>query len=137
MKYSLKTLVIVLICTDCFSSLVEGRTVINPAIYFKPKSAQIQKVSYPTLDESISILKTNPEIKKIQIEGHTDSNGSDADNMKLSIRRANAVKDYFIRHGIDPSRLEVVGYGELRPMTNNATEEGRAQNRRVVYYSLD
>ncbi|MDR2405670.1 MAG: OmpA family protein [Deltaproteobacteria bacterium] len=67
------------------------------------------------------------------IEGHTDSRGSDAYNLKLSDRRAAAVRDYLVNEfNVDPSKLSSVGYGETRPIATNDTEAGRAENRRVV-----
>ena len=67
------------------------------------------------------------------IEGHTDSNGTDQYNIGLSQRRANTVREALIRdHGVNPSRLRAVGYGESRPIANNATPEGRYTNRRVM-----
>lgn len=67
----------------------------------------------------------------ITVEGHTDSNGSDAYNYALSQRRAEAVKAYLSSRGVDSRRIQTVGYGESRPVATNATEAGRAQNRRV------
>ena len=64
-------------------------------------------------------------------EGNTDSVGSDASNQRLSIDRAKAVKAELVAAGIDPGRIEVVGFGETRPIATNATPDGRAQNRRV------
>jgi OOP family OmpA-OmpF porin len=71
------------------------------------------------------------------IEGHTDSNGADAYNQRLSEQRAKAVRDYMVSMGIDPARLEAKGYGESQPVADNATPEGRAQNRRVVLRRTD
>ena len=65
------------------------------------------------------------------VEGHTDSVGNDSYNQKLSEKRAGAVRDYLVRQGIESSRITVRGYGESRPVATNATEEGRAQNRRA------
>jgi len=75
-------------------------------------------------------LKGSPDVR-ILIEGHTDSQGPDAPNKKLSKGRADAVRDYFIGKGIASSRLETKGYGETKPVADNNTAEGRAQNRRV------
>jgi OOP family OmpA-OmpF porin len=84
----------------------------------------------PVLDEAVRILKAHPNIH-IVIEGNTDAIGSEQYNQKLSERRANAVYKYFVSKGISSSRMKTVGYGELRPIATNATEEGRALNRRV------
>ncbi|RKX69963.1 hypothetical protein DRP53_06475, partial [candidate division WOR-3 bacterium] len=98
--------------------------------------ATIKPESYPILDEAAAILTSHPEIR-VEIQGHTDSIGSDAYNLKLSNLRANAVRTYLIeRHGIDPSRLVARGYGESRPIADNRTKEGRAQNRRVDFVIL-
>ena len=68
---------------------------------------------------------------KIMIEGHTDSQGSDASNMDLSQRRAQNVRDYFTSHGVPNGQITATGVGESRPIGDNATAEGRANNRRV------
>jgi OOP family OmpA-OmpF porin len=70
-------------------------------------------------------------------EGHTDSVGSDAYNQALSERRAKAVVDYLGTLGIDASRMQAVGAGEANPVADNGTDEGRAQNRRVVLRRTD
>ena len=65
------------------------------------------------------------------IEGHTDSTGPDGYNQGLSERRAEAVQGYLVDHGVSPSNLSTVGYGEAQPVADNSTREGRALNRRV------
>ncbi|WP_299545806.1 OmpA family protein [uncultured Helicobacter sp.] len=75
-------------------------------------------------------MKENPNQTAI-ISGHTDSTGNDAYNQKLSERRANAVKDAILKEGVQAERLEAKGYGESKPIGDNATKEGRKQNRRV------
>lgn len=70
-------------------------------------------------------------IEHIDIAGHTDSSGADAYNQDLSVRRANSVKNFLIDQGIDPRIMSTIGYGESRPIADNRTAEGRAQNRRV------
>jgi OOP family OmpA-OmpF porin len=82
------------------------------------------------LDKGIAVLKQKPNLR-VSVEGHTDSIGSDVYNQKLSERRANAVRDYMVSQGIDSSRITTRGYGETRPIADNKTEEGRAENRRV------
>jgi OOP family OmpA-OmpF porin len=68
---------------------------------------------------------------KIKVTGHTDSTGSPDYNKKLSLRRAEAVRDYLVSLGVDPSKMEVSGEGEANPIADNSTKEGRAKNRRV------
>jgi len=85
---------------------------------------------YGALDEVVQILNDNPSVV-LEVEGHTDSIGTNAYNQKLSERRASAVKNYLVKKGIGSDRLSAVGYGEERPIADNATKEGRAKNRRV------
>jgi OOP family OmpA-OmpF porin len=93
-------------------------------------SAEIKSEAYPMLDEAVSILKENPEMK-VEIDGHTDNKGSAAYNMNLSERRAKAVMKYFVDHGVEAGRLTTKGFGFTKPAASNATKEGRAKNRRV------
>jgi len=82
------------------------------------------------VDEAIAAMKSKPEMK-VSVEGHTDSIGSDAYNQKLSERRAHAVRDYMVTSGIDAARISVKGFGKTKPVADNKTEAGRAENRRV------
>lgn len=82
------------------------------------------------VDHAVQVLRDNPTIH-VSVEGHTDSVGSDAYNMKLSQRRAATVRDYMVSHGVAASRITTKGYGESHPIATNSTAEGRAQNRRV------
>jgi len=99
-------------------------------IYFKVNSAEFTKKTYPVLEAIIAIMKKYPA-SNFRIEGHTDSTGSDEYNMKLSQRRADAVKSYLVEHGISADRLTAKGYGETKPIASNKTASGRAKNRRV------
>lgn len=93
--------------------------------------AIIKKQYYNQLDEIAAEIKSDPS-RKVEIQGHTDSVGSEKYNMGLSKRRANAVRNYLIkRGGIAPERLTTVGFGETMPIAPNTTKEGRAKNRRV------
>lgn len=103
----------------------------SEAIYFNTGSAVIKPESYDELDKMAEILKKNPEVEA-RIEGHTDSQGNDATNLKLSKDRAKAVKDYLIKKGVEADHLDSEGYGETRPIADNGTADGRAKNRRVV-----
>ena len=101
-------------------------------IYFDPGSAVIKPESYPVLEDLTRVLKERPDIK-VEIQGHTDSVGSESFNLALSQRRAEAVRNYLIMHGIDPSRLIAKGYGESRPIGDNRSISGRRMNRRIDF----
>jgi outer membrane protein OmpA-like peptidoglycan-associated protein len=110
---------------------IEGDVIkLNQKVYFKYDKSDILPRSYPLLNEVATILDENAEIT-IRIEGHTDSRGSDSYNKKLSDRRAASVRQYLMGRGIDGSRMQSVGFGEERPIEDNATDAGRAANRRV------
>ena len=99
-------------------------------ILFDSGKASFQKQTYPVLQAITAILKEYPE-SRFSIEGHTDSDGSDALNQKLSEDRAAAVKDYLIENGINFERLSSKGFGESMPIDSNKTKAGKANNRRV------
>lgn len=82
------------------------------------------------LDEVVTIMNAYP-FAKFAIEGHTDNSSSQTHNLRLSLNRAKAVKNYLVAKGIDPDRLSAQGFGEGRPIDSNATKEGRRRNRRV------
>ncbi|MEZ4460755.1 MAG: OmpA family protein [bacterium] len=110
---------------------IEGDQIkLNEKVFFKTAKADILPQSFGLLDDVVAILRDNPNIN-IRVEGHTDSRGSDKSNKKLSDARASSVRLYLIERGIDPSRIESIGYGEERPIDDNSTEAGRATNRRV------
>ncbi|MFZ3274942.1 MAG: OmpA family protein [Lutibacter sp.] len=102
-----------------------GRTIL-----FDYDKWSFKKESYAVLQPMTTILKEYPDADFI-IEGHTDSDGSDAYNQILSEKRANAVRDYFVTNGINPSRLTTKAYGESKPVDTNATSAGKANNRRT------
>ena len=88
----------------------------------------------PTLDLAIEILRAYPDVK-VEIHGHTDWVGSEAYNMKLGLRRAEAVKKYLIEQdGITGENLITKSFGESQPVATNETKEGRAQNRRIEFH---
>ncbi len=99
-------------------------------IYFKSGATTIEGVALKPLDEVAAILAKYPATKLI-IEGHTDNVGNAANNKKLSQKRADAIKAYFIKKGIIADRLEAAGYGSEKPIADNKKEAGRTQNRRV------
>lgn len=112
-------------CPDMLLSLT--------GINFKFDSSEIQSNSSEILDRAVTSLNDAKDIA-VRIEGHCDSTGGEAYNQLLSERRANAVKDYLVAHGIAAERLTVVGKGEGTPVASNDTEEGRFQNRRVEFH---
>jgi len=101
-------------------------------IHFAYNRATISPKSYSLLNKLIKAIKSCPD-EVIVIEGHTDSDGNEAYNQRLSEKRANAVKRYLIKHGVSASRLEAVGYGEKRPIADNNTKEGKEKNRRIEF----
>jgi outer membrane protein OmpA-like peptidoglycan-associated protein len=114
-----------------------SRIVINDVIYFDTGKSTIQSRSFELLDEIASVILAHPEIKKIRIEGHTDSDGSDIANLRLSQARAEAVRDYLVSKGVDASRLDAAGFGESRPVADNTNAEGKAKNRRVEFIIVE
>jgi outer membrane protein OmpA-like peptidoglycan-associated protein len=122
--------------TDLYRALSTDGRVATRGILFDFNSAVIRPESTPTLAQIGSMLKDHPELR-IRIEGHTDATGDDASNLKLSEQRASAVRAYLQQsHGIDGGRLEAAGLGETRPVADNATPEGRQNNRRVELVKL-
>jgi OmpA-OmpF porin, OOP family len=101
-------------------------------INFARAKADLTADSSQTLRDLAQIANACPSFK-IQIEGHTDAEGTDERNQRLSDRRARAVADFLSDNGVDPQRLTTIGYGASRPIADNATEEGRAKNRRIEF----
>lgn len=105
-------------------------------IFFDFDKSVLKKESFPELNRMLGLMNDNPDMT-FEIAGHTDWIGTDEYNFGLSQRRANAVYNYFIENGIAKERLSPVGYGESRPISTNATSEGRSKNRRVELIILE
>ena len=104
-------------------------------VEFTTGKSTILVQSYPILDEVVRLLKVNPEIKHLAIEGHTDNRGSIELNEKLSADRSNAVMEYLIKKGgIAAERLSAAGFGPSKPIADNNTNDGRQKNRRVEFH---
>jgi len=103
---------------------------LKATMLFDTNSSYIKAEANPLLDEVATILQKNPQIE-IEAQGYADNTGTPEYNQWLSERRAKRVMDYLVTKGIDPGRMHAKGYGSTRPVASNATEEGRAQNRRV------
>ena len=111
--------------------LSEGKIIVN-GIKFDVNKATLKPESMGPINKIYKLMKENPEIN-FSIEGHTDSDGSEEANMILSKARAKTVMDKLISMGIDSSRLKFDGFGESKPIDNNTTPEGKANNRRVEF----
>ncbi len=116
--------------------LKKKQIVIKKQIQFEFDQAKILPESFMILDWVAQVLKENPQLTLVEIQGHTDDKGAADYNLDLSQKRADAVRDYLIEAGIDPARLVAKGYGETVPIVPNVTAKGRAQNRRVEFHIL-
>jgi outer membrane protein OmpA-like peptidoglycan-associated protein len=116
----------------------KDRIEIKQQIKFKSASAGIVgRTSFEILGEIAQALKDNPQIKRVRVEGHTDSVGKDSANLRLSQKRAEAVVTSLLREGVNASRLEAVGFGETKPIASNSTASGRQENRRTEFNILE
>lgn len=121
---------------DTRSKLITEGKLVTRGILFDSGSDKIKPESYGTLKDIAAVLTENPTVK-VQIIGHTDSDGDDAKNLELSKKRAAAVKEALINEfKIDASRLETDGKGESQPSDKNDTAAGKANNRRVEFIKL-
>jgi outer membrane protein OmpA-like peptidoglycan-associated protein len=117
------------------AALETGQVMSFANIYFDSGSAVLKTESYPVLDGVANLLIANPGAR-IEVSGHTDSQGSESSNQSLSERRAASVRDYLVSRGVAASMLTTAGYGESRPVASNDTADGRARNRRIEFTVL-
>lgn len=113
-----------------------GQTIVLKNIFFETAKYNLKASSKVELNKLVGFLKSNPALK-IEIGGHTDNVGKLSDNLLLSKNRANAVLDYLIEAQIEPSRLTAIGYADKLPIADNASSEGRAQNRRTEFKIIE
>ncbi len=115
----------------------ENKIVIVKKVFFATNKSVIRRRSYSILNQVALVLKANPKIKGVRIEGHTDSSGKKKRNTVLSQARAEAVQGYLIGKGVAAGRLFAIGFGPEKPIANNRTAKGRADNRRVEFIILE
>jgi outer membrane protein OmpA-like peptidoglycan-associated protein len=109
--------------------------IVTHGINFDVDKSTIRPESMGTLNMIVQIMKDNPDIK-FDVEGFTDNSGDPAHNLTLSQNRADAVKAQLISMGISSSRLTCKGFGETKPITDNNSPEGKANNRRVEFVKI-
>ena len=105
-------------------------SIVLPNIFFDTGKWELKETSEVELKFLLKFLRQNPNIS-IEVQGHTDDVGNEKDNLTLSQRRAEAVRDFLLEQGVASERLTAKGYGENQPVAGNITDEDRAQNRRT------
>lgn len=109
--------------------------IITHGINFDVDKATIRPEGMGTLNMIANVLRTNPDLK-FEVDGHTDNTGAPAHNMTLSEQRADAIKTQLVAMGIDAGRLTIKGWGDTKPISDNSTQEGKANNRRVEFVKM-
>lgn len=109
-----------------------GESIVLSNVFFAFGTSTLLEESRVDLDKVLDIMQKNPSLK-VELAGHTDNIGKPADNQRLSEQRAKAVFDFLVGKGVASERLSYKGYGDTRPVADNNTEEGRAQNRRTTF----
>lgn len=123
-------------CPDTKPQMVKisnRQIVIEEMIQFETGKAVIKTESYKILDSVVQVMEDYPQLE-VRIEGHTDSDGSESSNQRLSKDRADSVFEYMVEQGVDGRRLSTEGLGETRPIDTNRTAAGKAKNRRVEFH---
>jgi OmpA-OmpF porin, OOP family len=116
--------------------IVADELVLRQQVTFETGTAVLRPESDSTLTEVARVLAEHPDVESVEVQGHTDETGTPEFNRRLSEERARSVVAWLVAHGIAPERLIAKGYGKDQPLADNATEAGRAQNRRVVFRIL-
>jgi outer membrane protein OmpA-like peptidoglycan-associated protein len=111
----------------------EGEFQVLEPVRFRHGSAELDPESHGLLNQVALMMKANPDLKHIRVEGHTDMTGPEDVNKRLSEERARSVRRYLVDRGVAPNRLRAEGYGEERPVISGETEEANAKNRRVEF----
>jgi len=125
-------------CPDPGRACLQGERIEIPeTIRFETGKAVIRPESHGILAEVAAVLREHPELRKLEVAGHTDDRGSDRKNLKLSQQRAEAVVAWLVSQGVAAERLVPRGYGETQPLEPNTSDEARARNRRVEFRVLE
>jgi outer membrane protein OmpA-like peptidoglycan-associated protein len=125
-------------CPDVGAGAVtveNGQVVIDRVVGFKPASATLQPTAGPLLQQVAATLRAASTLA-VEIQGHTDDTGSAVENIRLSKKRAEAIRAFLIKAGVSANRLKASGFGPTRPRASNKTAEGREKNRRVEFLIL-
>jgi len=123
-------------CPDQVPDVVKKFTGVIKGIEFDRGKETIRKVSAPVLDSAVKVLTDYPKLR-VEISGHSDTDGKRENNIELSQRRADSVKKYFVGKGIDASRIETRGVGPDEPIDSNKTAAGKQKNRRIEFKLID
>ncbi|WP_437775829.1 OmpA family protein [Sorangium sp. So ce1097] len=115
----------------------QGELQMRDTIRFRTGSAELEPESYRTLDQVALVMKANPEIERLRVEGHTDETGTRELNLELSQQRADTVRRYLIQKGVSPGRLTAEGFGPDRPLAEGTDPASLAKNRRVEFVVED
>jgi outer membrane protein OmpA-like peptidoglycan-associated protein len=118
------------VARNCQATLTD--VIKSGQILFESASAELDNASSTTLAKVAAAVKACPDVM-VQIEGHTDDEGSQRNNQTLSLQRARSVLDYLVKAGVNAEQLEPVGYGKTRPISTNKSDESRAKNRRIEF----
>ena len=113
--------------------LTKAKIEILDKVYFDFNKATIKPQSFELLNQVAFVIKSAANIKKLQVQGHTDNKGNAKYNLKLSQQRADSVMKYLVGQGVDVTRLEAMGFGDTQPIEENRTQSGRDANRRVEF----
>ena len=121
---------------ESIAELEKNGTVTMSHIHFTSNSTSIKHSSESSLEELFALMTSNPTIV-LEVSGHTDNIGSTDHNYRLSVKRANSIKDFLIDKGILSKRIKINGYGESKPIATNETNDGKRKNRRVQIKVID
>lgn len=119
------------------ASAPKEQIAISDKILFAAWSARILEASHDVLDKLAEDILAHPELKRIEIQGHTARTKQPERMIELSLRRSKSVRDYLIKKGIETARLEARGLGDTAPIADNESPEGREKNRRVEFVILE